>query len=164
MKLRRTYILPMLLFVMSSFAILLSITARASGPQIINYQYPLDYRVNVLCRDNVTVRLSGTVHVTYKAMPDANEGYHVTSHSNWQGVTGINEETGEIYHFIGGGNNSFNSHGEMAFTSNMVSNGAAVSAGEGIIFFVHNIYHVTMTPEGVLSAQFMNQTADCRNE
>jgi hypothetical protein len=155
----------MSLIVISVFALLFDLSAQAGGSQIISQQSPIDYRVVVPCtKDAEVVRLSGTLHVTFRAMPDANGGYHVTSHANWQRVTGVNEATGEIYHFIGGGNGSSNSNGELSFTSNMITTGAAVSSGDGIIFYVHNIYHVTMNAQGELSAQFMHQTADCKNE
>lgn len=164
MKLCRISLLSVCLVVISAFALLFSLPAQAGGPQIISQQYPIDYRVAVLCTDNVVVQLNGTLHVTFKSMQDASGGYHVTSHTNWQGVTGVNEETGEIYRFIGGGNGSSNSNSDLAFSSNTVTTGAAVSAGKGIIFYVHNIYHITVNGQGELPAQFMHQTADCKNE
>jgi hypothetical protein len=166
MKLTGTNTTTVSLFAFSFFVFLLCIPVSAGGTQSRTYSddSPIDYRVVVPCSNDAIVRLSGTLHTTFGSHQDANDGYHVTSHSNWQGVTAINEETGEVYRFISNGNTSFTSSASLPFTSNTVSHGAVVSAGNGIIFYLHNIYHVTMNAQGEISAQFLYQTVDCKNE
>ena len=166
MKLIRANLAAVSLCVFSFFALLLCLSERAEAQSRTYSDYsPIDYRVVVPCSDEeIVVLLSGTLHTTFGARQDANGGYHITSHSNWQGVTGVNEETGEVYHLLTGGSGTSNSSDGTPFTSNMVTNGAVVSAGNGIILYLHNIYHVTMNAQGEISAQFLYQTADCKNE
>jgi hypothetical protein len=164
MKLTKTYIIAASLFVTTLFALLSGKSALADQEQIINEQFPIDYGVVVPCTDDVVVRINGTLHVTLRAAPDASGGYHIISHSNWQNVTGVNEQTGEVYRFIAGGNNVSNSTGELPFTSNMVSTGVLVSPGSGVILTAQNVYHVTMNAQGELSALFSHFHYSCGNQ
>ena len=160
MKLTSKYLFAALLAAVF-FAWSPSMPVRADSPLEVSQQFPIDYRVGMPCREGVSVLMSGTLHVTIKFFQDANGGYHTISHGNWQGVSGVNEQTGETYHFVTTGHAVANSSTPLSQTSNFVTTGRTVVQGEGVVLYVHNIYHLTITPEGEIAAQFSHQSADC---
>ena len=166
MKLNKSNVAAMSLSVFGFLALLFCLPARADAQmQVYNDFSPVDYRVIVPCSDEeVIVLLSGTLHTTYGFRHDAGGGYHLISHANWQGVSGVNEQTGEVYNFVTVGTSSFNSSEFLPFTSTTVNRSAAIGTGGGIVFYIRSLYHVTIDEQGEISTQFLHETAECKNE
>ena len=137
---------------------------HGDNPQPTSEQFPIDYRVGNVCSDNSNeiIQLDGTLHVNSTQVADANGGLHVTSHANWQGVEGTNLTTGEKYRFITRGKSTFNTNGELPFTSTMTTHNNLVGQSTGVILVMQIIFKVTVNANGEITTQFAHQSAECK--
>jgi len=154
------------LFVLAAIlsTLMFPIRARGDNPQTTSEQFPIDYRVGNICSDNPNevIQLDGTLHVNSTVVADPNGGLHVTSHANWQGVEGTNLTTGEKYHFISRGKSTFNTNGELPFTSTMTTHNNMVGDGTGVILVMQILFKVTVNANGEVTTQFAHQSAECK--
>lgn len=132
--------------------------------QTTNEQFPIDLKVGNVCSDdpNEIIHILGTLHVNSTAVSDGNGGFHVTSHANWQGVEGTNLTTGDMYRFITRGKSSFNTNGELPFTSTMTTHNTMVSQGTGAILVTQILFKITVNANGQVTTQFAHQSAECK--
>ena len=148
------------------FIILLAFPKPAVGvdAQSTSEQFPIDYKVGNVCSNdpNEIIQLSGTLHVNSTTVSDGHGGFHVTSHANWQGVEGTNLTTGEKYHFITRGKSSFNTNGELPFTSTMTTHNNLVGEGSGVILVMQIIFKITVNANGEITTLFNHQSAECK--
>ncbi len=106
------------------------------------------------------VSLSGNLHVLSHVTINDNNG-EVTIHFQPQGVTGTGLTTGDTYrgtgvtmeHF------TFGISGTLEFTS--VNNFRIIGQGPGNNFQVHQVIHITITPDGTVSSTVINESFDC---
>ncbi len=138
--------------------------AGAVRAQTSNEQFPIDSKVGNVCSNdpNEIIQLSGTLHVNSTTVSDGNGGFHVTSHANWQGVEGTSLTTGDMYRFITRGKSSFNTNGELPFTSTMTTHNNVVSQGTGAILVMQIIFKITVNANGQVTTQFAHQSAECK--
>ena len=136
----------------------------ADTPQPTSEQFPIDYRVANVCGDvNEIIQLDGTLHVNSNSVADPQGGFHVTSHANWQGVEGTNLTTGEKYRFITRGASTFNTNGELPFTSTMTTHNNLVGQDSGLILIMQIQFKITVNANGEVSTQFAHQSAECKD-
>lgn len=136
--------------------------AYGDNPQSFNEQFPINYRVANVCGDiNEVIQLDGTLHVNSTSVADPHGGFHVTSHANWQGVEGTNLTTGEKYHFITRGASTFNTNGELPFTSTLTTHNNLVGDG-GLILIMQIQFKITVNANGEISTLFNHQSAECK--
>jgi len=154
------------LFVVAAILTTLLFPSRVLGedPQTSSEQFPINYRVGNICSDNPNevIQLDGTLHVNSTVVADPQGGFHVTSHANWQGVEGTNLSTGEKYHFITRGKSTFNTNGELPFTSTMTTHNNLVGEGTGVILVMQILFKVTVNANGQVTTQFAHQSAECK--
>jgi hypothetical protein len=139
--------------------------AGALDAQSTNEQFPIDLRVGNVCSNdpNEIIQISGTLHVNSTTVSDGNGGFHVTSHANWQGVEGTNLTNGDMYRFISRGKSSFNTHGDLPFTSTMTTHNNMVSQGTGAILVMQILFKITVNANGQITTLFNHQLAECKN-
>jgi hypothetical protein len=139
--------------------------ARGDAPQTFNEQFPIDYKVMNVCSpdSDEVIQLSGTLHVHSTSVSDGNGGFHVTSHSNWQGVEGTGLTSGEKYRFISRGKSTFNTSGPLPFTSTSTTHNNMVGQATGVIMIVQNQFHITVNASGEVTSQFSHQSAECKD-
>jgi hypothetical protein len=155
---------PLLAVVAVLSTMLFPSRVHGDNPQPTSEQFPIDYRVGNVCSDNLNeiIQLDGTLHVNSTQVADANGGLHVTSHANWQGVEGTNLTTGEKYRFISRGKSTFNTNGELPFTSTMTTHNNMVGQSTGVILVMQIIFKVTVNANGEITTQFAHQSAECK--
>jgi len=144
--------------------VMFPLPVNADNPQTTSEQFPIDYRVANVCGDiNEIIQLDGTLHVNSTVVSDPHGGLHVTSHANWQGVEGTNLTTGEKYHFITRGASTFNTNGELPFTSTMTTHNNLVGDSSGLILITQIEFKVTVNANGEVTTQFAHQSAECKD-
>ena len=138
--------------------------ANAVNPVSTSEQFPVDFKVGNVCSSdpNEIIQLNGTLHVNSTAVADGQGGFHLTSHANWQGVEGTSLTTGDMYRFISRGKSSFNTNGELPFTSTMTTHNNMVSQGTGAILVMQILFKITVNANGEVTTQFAHQSAECK--
>lgn len=138
--------------------------ANAVNPVSTSEQFPIDFKVGNVCSNdpNEIIQLNGTLHVNSTSLSDGNGGFHITSHANWQGVEGTNLTTGDMYRFISRGKSSFNTNGELPFTSTMTTHNNMVSQSNGAILVMQILFKITVNANGEVTTQFAHQSAECK--
>ena len=124
---------------------------------------PLDITVYVPCAaggDGEYVQLTGSLHVVIVTTLDDQGGYHSMFHNQPQGVSGTGETTGDTYHGVGETLGTFN--GNVGSEATFVNNFKIVGQGPGNNFMYHEIFHITVNPNGILTAVPDNFSVECR--
>lgn len=130
---------------------------------IDNVKVPINISVFVPCAAGgagEVVNLSGTLHVLFHTTIDASGGFHSTFLSQPQGVSGTGLTTGDKYQGTGESQSTFN--GKVGFESTFVSNFKIIGQGPGNNFLVHENFHVTVNPNGEVTAFVDNFSVECK--
>ena len=104
-------------------------------------------------------QVDGTLHTVFHVTETPN-GLRLSVHENPQGLTGTGLTTGDTYHATG----SFNAHLHLApgVTENFQRQYLLIGPGPDNNFTVHQTGHVTLTPDGDITADFDKITIECR--
>lgn len=124
---------------------------------------PFDTFVYVPCANGgngEVVVLAGSLHVLYHVTLTDQGGYHVKSHSQPQGVSGVGLTTGDAYVGTGVTQNQFN--GTVGYETTYINNFRIVGQGNGNNYLVHETYHVTINANGEVTAYVDNFSVECR--
>jgi hypothetical protein len=103
--------------------------------------------------------VSGNIHTLFHITIDANGGVSMNLVHNPQNVTGTGETTGTIYH--GTGVTRTQSNTRVGEQSNFVNNFRLISEGPGGNYMIHENYHVTVNPDGTVTAFVDNFSFTC---
>ena len=140
-------------------------TAQASAAVTENAKVPLDgYVVYVPCANGGLgefVPLEGSLHVLFTFTQNAS-GISGKYHFQPQGASGVGSVTGDRYRGTGVTQGTFVAHADGGFTATDVNNFRIIGPGPGNNWLVHSVFHVTVHPNGVLTAQVAHATAECR--
>ncbi|MSP14716.1 MAG: hypothetical protein EXR62_17380 [Chloroflexi bacterium] len=101
---------------------------------------------------------SGNFHVVSKTTIDGNGGAHAKIHGNYENLTGVGDQ-GNTYHVPATTNEEINAQvgAETTFTQNFTF----VSTGSAANFQVHIDLHITVNPNGTITASFDNTRINC---
>ena len=127
-----------------------------------NVIVPIDLVVFVPCAAQGAgefVQLSGPLHILFTTRIDDRGGYHSKFQNQPQGVSGIGETTGDKYQAVGETSGTFN--GKVGFEQTYVNNFKIVGQGPGNNFMIHETFHVTVNPNGTLTAFHDQLSIDC---
>lgn len=130
---------------------------------IDNVKVPTNISVFVPCAAGgagEVVNLSGTLHLLFHTTIDASGGFHSTFLSQPQGVSGTGLTTGDKYQGTGETQSTFN--GKVGFESTFVNNFKIIGQGPGNNFLVHENFHVTVNPNGEVTAFVDNFSVECK--
>jgi hypothetical protein len=108
------------------------------------------------------VRLSGNVNFVLHMTQDASGGIHIVGgHSNFQGVTGIGELTGNKYIFAGGVNDISNIREDSANEFTFLAHGRLISQGSQANQLASTQVHVTFNANGEITAEIRSFSFKC---
>jgi hypothetical protein len=90
---------------------------------------------------------------------DAGGGFHSVYNFHPQGISGTGETTGDTYHGVGETQGTFN--GRIGLVETDVNNFKIVGEGPGNNFMIHENFHITVNPNGTLTAYADNFSVVC---
>jgi hypothetical protein len=108
------------------------------------------------------VSLSGPLHVLTAVTQDQNGGMHVKQHRQPQGLSGIGEVTGDVYHATGGTQSHFNTRPPYPSTETRVNNFRLIAPRTGNNLLAHAIHHVTVNADGTVTSEFDIISLECK--
>jgi hypothetical protein len=136
-----------------AYAQAITSTERISGP--------VDGFVSNSCNGE-DVKLSGNVNIVIHVTQDASGGFHIVSgHTNFQGVTGIGESTGDKYIFAGGVNPIQNIREGSVNESTFLAHGRLISQGNQANQLATTQFHVTFNANGEITAEIDSFSFKC---
>jgi hypothetical protein len=106
------------------------------------------------------VLISGNLHDLFHVTLDGNGGFHLKFLDNPQGVTGTGLTTGDTYRGTGGTQGAFS--GVVGSEETIVNNFRIIGPGPGNNLLVHDSFHITVSPDGTVTAYHDNVTIDCK--
>jgi hypothetical protein len=134
------------------------------GEVITRGEIPLDTVVSNPCAvagGDELVALAGQVHAVFSVTGDANGGWHVSTHFNNQGVTGVGLTTGNKY--LGTGGNRYTSRSREAIGEfTFVNRFHLISTGASSNLVIHEIVHVTISANAEVTANVLHVSVGCR--
>lgn len=108
------------------------------------------------------VFLSGNLHIVTGVTVDKRGGLHVVTHFQPQGATGVGLTTGDVYQGNGVTRNSQNFNaGGLPITLTSVNNFRLVAPGPGNNLQVHQVTHITINENGVLTSVVVQNNVTC---
>ncbi len=153
----------MLRTVAAAFLLILALTsavpAQADGS--ISSQNPIEMLTYIPCAGEL-VSLSGTVHSVTRLETNDN-GIHVESLFNPQGISGVGLTTGDNY--VGTGvtrSGSSATFETFPYTYTYVNNYRFVGQGTGNNYLVHWNFHQTFLADGTLTSWVDNYSYECK--
>ena len=129
-----------------------------------NFIEPIDLFVFVPCARGGAgefVELTGTLHILFVTTIDDNGGVHTKFHFQPQGISGTGFITGDKYQGTGVTQGSFN--GRVGFETTFVNNFKMIGQGPGNNFLIHENFHVTVDPNGEVTASVDNFSVKCKS-
>jgi hypothetical protein len=130
---------------------------------VTNFSENTDLFVFVPCADSGMgeyVLLSGPLHVLFVTVIDNQGGFHSKYLFNPQGISGTGLSTGDKYHATGETSGTFN--GKVGYEQTYENNFKIIGQGPGNNFLVHETFHITVNPNGTLTAFVDNFSVKCK--
>ena len=138
---------------------------QAANSVTSNMRIPIQLSQFVPCANGGNgeiVNLSGELHVVSTFTLNANN-VHVSMHFQPQGVTGTGSVTGEKYQATGVTRNDFNaSNVDFPIETTFVNNFRIIGQGPGNNFLVHEVIHLTVNANSVVTDNRDNFSFQCR--
>ncbi|MGH7503533.1 MAG: hypothetical protein ACREL7_17540 [Longimicrobiales bacterium] len=109
------------------------------------------------------VLLTGTLHIMTHLTIDATGGINARSHFQPQRISGTGLTTGDMYQATGVTQDRLGVRAAgfpVQFT--FINNFRIIGQGRGNNFLVHENVHVTINANGVVTADVVNATVDCK--
>jgi hypothetical protein len=128
-----------------------------------SFSQDIDLSAYVPCADNGAgefVVFSGPLHFLFVTTLDDQGGYHTVDHFQPQGITGTGQTTGDKYQAVGETLETFN--GKVGYGDTYVNNFNIIGVGPGNNFLIHENLHITVNPNGVVTAYVDNFSAVCQ--
>ena len=106
------------------------------------------------------VHLTGKIHVVIHSTLDGAGGAHVKLHASDQGISGTGLTTGDKYQRTGATNIEFNA--KVGFERSAGATFNWIGQGNGNNFLVHVLFHVTVNPDGSVTALVDKFSIECK--
>ncbi len=107
------------------------------------------------------VVIAGELHITERVTIDAQGGLHFTYSLVPDNVRGVGA-SGAVYKAVGGARAHFNLTAGGSLNDTYTNTFNLISQGDGDNFVEHVTFHVTITPDGVVTVVVDNFRAECR--
>lgn len=124
-----------------------------SSPQFFPFEFP----GVAICTELVDV--TGQFHPVFKFTEDGNGGIHFKGHFNATGI-GIGQSTGAIYNWNDAINQEDNFRAPQE-TFTFQQSLELIGRGQAANYRLRALFHVTVTPNGVVNITADNFTVDC---
>src|SRR5262245_9449841 len=128
---------------------------------ITNDKVPFATAVLIPCVPEVVV-LTGELHILTAQEVDSDGGIHIKTHFQPQGISGVGSLTGAKYQGTGGTQEHINDHSSPALEDTFVNNFRIIGQGPDNNFLVHTTFHVTINADGVVTADVLNSSTECK--
>ena len=128
-----------------------------------NDSVPFNLTLSIPCANNGAgedVILTGYLHALISVTANKAGGFHVKTHFQPQGVKGIGLITGDSYNATGVTQDEFNV--AAGYEETFVNNFRIIGQKSGNNFLVHEVIHITINANGVVTASIDNFSADCK--
>jgi len=128
-----------------------------------NSNFPIDLLVFIPCANGglgEDVELTGYLHDLFHITSDGNGGFHVKTHDDPQGISGVGSITGVKYQGTGVTQSHFNLNVGEQETD--INNFRIIGQGPGNNFLVHDDFHVSINANGVVTSFHDHFTVDCK--
>jgi hypothetical protein len=103
---------------------------------------------------------SGTLHILALTTLDNSGGAHVKLQFQPQGVIATGQTTGDIWHGTGL-TIAFVANTHVGSETSFVNNFRLIGPGSTVNFIVHEVMHITVNPDGTVTASFDNFSTSC---
>jgi hypothetical protein len=130
-----------------------------SGPSLVASPrfFPFDFPGIQICTELVDV--TGQFHPVFKVTEDGHGGFHFKGHFNATGI-GIGQSSGATYNWNDAINEEDNFRASQeTFTSQRSLE--LIGRGQAANFRLHFLFHVTVTPDGIVNINADNFTVVC---
>jgi hypothetical protein len=127
-----------------------------------NVKEPLAFVVSNPCANDGAgedVPLTGTLHTLITATEDKGGGFHINLHFT-ERATGVGLTTGATYQASGIATNIFNA--KVGQVSTLVNTLRLIGQGPGNNLLIHEIIHLTINANGVVTAEFFRASQECK--
>lgn len=128
-----------------------------------NFRVPGDFFVFVPCAAlgaGEFVTFTGYFHFLTITVIDDQGGFHSKFTNQPQGLTGTGLTTGDKYQATGQTQGTFN--GKVGLESTFIDNVRIVGQGPGNNFLIHEDFHITINPDGTITAFVDHISIECR--
>jgi hypothetical protein len=132
-------------------------TPALAATQVIRTDYTNTF-INPCTGELLTI--SGPLELVITTTTNPQGGYHENWLAHPQGITGISQPSGTVYHAVGETRFSTNVNAGEQFS--YVNNFDMISAGAGGNYLVHETLHFTVNANGTLTASVDHFSIDCR--
>ena len=160
-------IIAKLVFLFVALALIASFGVAPAMAQattfIENVRMPIEILVFVPCAAGGAgeyVQLSGTLHSLLVTTIDDTGGFVSKYHFQPQGISGTGETTGDLYHGTGVTQGTFT--GRLGFEATDINNFRIIGQGSGNNFLIHQNFHITVLPDGSVTAFVDRFSVQCR--
>lgn len=130
----------------------------------VSQSFPIDIVVFVDCANGGAgefVELTGQLHDLFHVTISSGGRFVLKLHDQPQGVSGVGEISGDVYHGTGVSQQTITS-GVIGSTVTVVDNFRIIGQGTGNNLLVHDTFHVTVNANGTLTASVDNFSAECK--
>jgi len=141
-------------------AMVLFFAGSISAGVIANVAVPFEQVIEIPCAGE-SVLLTGFLHILVTETADANGSLHTTTHFQPMGAVGTGLTTGDVYHATGITRDEANGL-EVPFETTFVNNFRIIGPGTGNNFLVHEVFHVTINANGVITVLADHLSVDCK--
>ena len=143
-----------------AFTLLLALPVSAATTTTITVSSPVDALLTNPCT-NQLIHFTGETHDTFITTVNGNE-VHVGITFNPQDVSGVDAQ-GNHYHLTGVKNNELHfAQSNSDYESTFVDIFHVVSDGSSPNYLIHNTFHITVTPDGTITAYHDNFFTTCQ--
>ena len=105
-----------------------------------------------------TFTYAGSFHGVFNVTLDGSGGFHLESHDNIH-VAGTGDQ-GNSY--VGGEEDNLTFNGHVGIEQTSTTSFSMISQGAAPNFEIHGVFHITVNPNGTVTAFFSNFGAACR--
>jgi hypothetical protein len=137
-------------------------TARASASTVSQF-FEIDLPVFVDCANGgagENVLLTGVLHDLFHITINGNK-FVLKAHDQPQGISGVGEISGDVYHATGVTQETFTS-GTVGLTDSFINNFKIIGQRPGNNILVHENLHITVNANGTLTVLLDHLTAECK--
>jgi hypothetical protein len=162
---------PWMTAFVSSLAILAAVAATqvtsphaASAANVVNetFQFPLMISMNTCSTPMEPVALNGDLHIVVTTTSDSSGGYHVTTGSNTESVTGTGLISGLKYSSSTSDQDEYYDGGPFPEVHTMTHNYVLISQGGTANTVMKVTFHVTVDGNGIPTAAVDDVKSGCQ--
>jgi hypothetical protein len=136
----------------------------ASAANVVNetFQFPLMIDMNTCSTPVEPVALSGNLHIVVTTTSDSSGGYHVTTGSNTESVTGTGLISGLKYSSSTSDRDEYYDGGPFPQTHTITHNYVLISQGGTANTVMKITFHTTVNANGIPTAAVDNVRSGCQ--